>query len=160
MNKWFATAVAGLVLISIQAVGVEPAYADWQYTHWGMTPSQVVAASGGTVRRIKPDGKNEIHLVPKCQGKFLSGHFHFIADFYFDRKTDGLAEIALMDIPDQPSELLKAFEKKYGAWTNGTVWIDRRANYSIEFRFLKSSLTPPISMIVYKPLRSQSDKGL
>ena len=31
-----------------------PAGAHWQYSKWGMTPDQVVAASKGTVQRVDP----------------------------------------------------------------------------------------------------------
>jgi hypothetical protein len=32
-----------------------PAKADWQFTKWGMTPGQVVAASRGSAVRLPPD---------------------------------------------------------------------------------------------------------
>jgi hypothetical protein len=38
---------------TLGAVGVaQPSLAHWQYTHWGMTPNEVVAASNGKARLV------------------------------------------------------------------------------------------------------------
>lgn len=50
------------------------AHADWQYTRWGMTPEQVVAASGGQARLLPERSRPRIPpLITVAQGEFTDG---------------------------------------------------------------------------------------
>jgi hypothetical protein len=38
------------ILFGLAMIASAPAFADWQWTHWGMTPEEVVAASYGSAK--------------------------------------------------------------------------------------------------------------
>ncbi|OAP43202.1 hypothetical protein ATC00_04705 [Sinorhizobium americanum] len=67
-------------------LGSSAAQADWQYTRWGMTEQEVVAASEGQARKPKrPDtyeGGSPLHLL---EAPYKTGDFAFVAKFNFDR---------------------------------------------------------------------------
>jgi hypothetical protein len=42
-------------VIAVALLWATPVHADWQYTKWGMTPEQVIEASGGRVSKIPED---------------------------------------------------------------------------------------------------------
>lgn len=51
--RWTRSAAFAKVFAAVLA-GAPAARADWGFTHWGMTPEQVVGASGGTAHLIAP----------------------------------------------------------------------------------------------------------
>jgi hypothetical protein len=72
-----------------------PAAADWQYTRWGMSPEQVVAASNGAVRLgPPPQGKTYDKLTGRALGNHEADGATFHAFFHFDA-ANGLAKVAL-----------------------------------------------------------------
>jgi hypothetical protein len=72
-----------------------PAAADWQYTRWGMSPEQVVAASNGMVQLgPPPQGKTYDNLTGRALGKHERDGATFLAFFHFDA-ANGLAKVAL-----------------------------------------------------------------
>jgi len=75
-----------------------PAKADWQYTKWGMTPAQVLTASGGQAT-CKTLSAKEIAASPslllECSGWYQVGKFKFIALFGFDKQDHQLQEVTL-----------------------------------------------------------------
>jgi hypothetical protein len=71
------------------------ARADWEYTRWGMTPDQVVAASGGAVGLgAPPEGKTYERLEGLARGRHQVDGATFDAYFHFDQ-AGGLAKVAL-----------------------------------------------------------------
>jgi hypothetical protein len=74
---------AGLLL----AVGLAaPARADWQYTHWGMSPEAVVAASKGTATRnltTNDASGGFIGATNLLVAPYNSGDYQFRAVFAF-----------------------------------------------------------------------------
>lgn len=85
----FAIVCAAVVLAA-------EARADWEYTRWGMTPDEVVAASRGAARLgAPPKGKT---YLPKLIGRALGTHqvdgARFDAYFHFD-SANALAKVAL-----------------------------------------------------------------
>jgi len=123
-----------------------PARADWQYTRWGMTPEQVVAASHGNALLVPKTRKNDDRLA---LGIYKVGHFEFAVFFKFGKY--GLSEVELSDVRDK-KEVLQALQEKYGMWSPGTIWIDHADNFSVgtdegEFTF-------------YRPLHDVEKRGL
>ena len=58
-----------------------PAHAHWENTRWGMTPEQVVAASGGQARLLPERSRPRIPpLVTVAQGEFLDHAYRTFAD--------------------------------------------------------------------------------
>ncbi len=81
------------VLFATSAVlAASPARADWQYTRWGMTPEQVVAASGGAAELLPPSERRTVSpLVSSVDGTFEDGPLALRTVFSFDIKGGGLA---------------------------------------------------------------------
>jgi hypothetical protein len=72
-----------------------PAAADWQYTRWGMSPEQVVAASRGAVQLgPPPSGKSYENLTGRARGVYTEAGASFDAYFHFDAEAR-LARVAL-----------------------------------------------------------------
>jgi hypothetical protein len=75
-----------VVPIALPLLLVTPAHANWQYTKWGMTPEQVIDASGNTVSKIPADqqrGKSRPGFVGLLSGVYSTGDFSFRVDFQF-----------------------------------------------------------------------------
>ncbi len=68
-----------------------PARADWQYTKWGMTPEQVVAASGGKAELLPAQRRPPIpSLETVASGEFQDGALTLRTTFSFNA-VGGLA---------------------------------------------------------------------
>jgi hypothetical protein len=68
-----------------------PALADWQYTRWGMTPEQVVAASRGKVALLPEARRPRVPpLVTAASGKFTDGTLVLRTVFSFAIAGNGL----------------------------------------------------------------------
>jgi len=82
-----------LVVLAVAALS-GTARADWQYTKWGMTPEQVVRASGGKVSML-PSGERrrveEANLETSATGTFQDGSLPLRVVFSFDTKSGGLS---------------------------------------------------------------------
>jgi hypothetical protein len=98
-----------------------PALADWQYTKWGMTPEQVIAASGGKAVETTAEEQKGKHRpagaktdVP-LKAPFESGRFRFLAFFYFSAPGGRLVGVHLELINSElGAELLESLRQKYG----------------------------------------------
>lgn len=108
---FLAISAAAISLCSPQA-----ALADWQYTKWGMSQEEVVAAAGATGSTLKAINK------PGYAGRILvgpynSGRFSFQATFYFpDRDGGKLASVRLeLENKDTCRDLSLALESAYGS---------------------------------------------
>jgi len=67
------------------------ARADWQYTRWGMTPEQVVAASGGTAELLPVAKRPRVPpLVTAATGETTDGRMQLRTVFSFGIDGAGL----------------------------------------------------------------------
>lgn len=83
-----ATWLAGLAALLTASV----ARADWHYTRWGMTPEQVVAASGGKAELLPPKRRPRISpLETAASGEFQDGAMQLRTAFSFSTDGGGLA---------------------------------------------------------------------
>jgi hypothetical protein len=83
-----ATWLAGLAALLIAPA----ARADRQYTKWGMTPEQVVAASGGKAELLPPKRRPRIPpLETAASGEFQDGAMQLRTAFSFNTDGGGLA---------------------------------------------------------------------
>ncbi len=82
-----------LWLTGIAALLIGPAaHADWQYTKWGMTPEQVVAASGGKAALLPAARRPRIPpLETAASGEFQDGALELRTAFSFNTDGSGLA---------------------------------------------------------------------
>lgn len=132
----------------IATFGATPALADWQYTRWGMTPDQVIAASGGAVHR-KSLTEQEINasfaqagLADLLEGTYSAGGRSFDATFRFART--GLETVLLRF--DEPAgtaacsglrdDLLGSYGTPVEERRGVTTWLDRRSGNRVSYTSL------------------------
>lgn len=104
--------IAALVVIFTAS----PALADWEYTHWGMTPEQVAAASSGNVK-VLPKSERQAagdQSVFAAMGSFPVGGRSLSVGFMFDTATGGLRCVAYNAMGDDVAMLKERLVEKYG----------------------------------------------
>lgn len=95
-----------------------PAAAHWEYTRWGMTQQQVIAASRGAVRALP---RAERRYVPaarieyRASGEFRSGGLRLTVAFAFDARNGGLVCVSARGDPAQGAALRARIERGFGA---------------------------------------------
>lgn len=139
----------------------ESAHAEWQYTKWGMTPAQVVAASKGAA--ILSTGLAEERYAGadiRATGVYTSGHYRFRTVFYF---VDGkLADIRLKLQGENHYNLKNDLLGVYGTPFKESVslrlttWHDTKKNNRVDLLIIGDSHTT----LEYRPLKSESAGGL
>jgi hypothetical protein len=94
------------------------AHADWQYTRWGMTPEQTLAASKGQLKRCEGgdcSGQTTDQDVAQLFGNYQSGELSFTAFMIFDKRTNTLSRVYLnLNAPEKGDSLIRALRLKYG----------------------------------------------
>lgn len=94
-----------------------PAAAHWEYTRWGMTQQQVVAAARGAVRALPA---NERRAVPaarmeyRAAGEFRAGALRLTVAFAFDARNGGLVCVSARGRAGQGDALLARLERSFG----------------------------------------------
>ena len=94
-----------------------PAAADWEYTRWGMTADQVIAASGGKAKAMPPGryyrndaGGYEISVEGRTRGPP-----RLSIGFQFDLRSGGLQCVISNAVGDDAETLLALMVQRYGA---------------------------------------------
>lgn len=102
---------------SLASVAIGPgARADWQYTHWGMTPEQVVAASGGKATLLAERQRRRLPpFMTAATGTFQDGALALSTSFTFDIASSGLRCVfyGVMDAKDNAA-LEAALTARFG----------------------------------------------
>jgi hypothetical protein len=123
-----------------------PARADWEYTKWGMTVDEVLAASSEKLYRTDKKFQEETRVVVTddnvaalVAGVHTSGRYTFFALLYFDVQSKRLVTVSLKltDI-DSAGDLKRDLQGQYGPPTEGQgshsqIWT-RDGNRIIYFR--------------------------
>lgn len=128
--------VGALLLGSTQS-----ASAGWQQTHWGMSPTEVIAAVGGDAQPAPPAPHEEGRADSLVVSTYQVNAFRFAAEYRFANKK--LAEVRLtLDGPTDKKcyALLFSLSAIYGdqdVYTFGNVhsehWLDIRNGNNINF---------------------------
>lgn len=139
------------------------AHADWQYTNWGMTVDQVVAAAGSQVTATSGTPGDVIEgLAVGAKGTYMIGTEAFPATFYFQH--GGLARVKLAGESDS---VCWALEKKLGdqygspfsrvdaAFMQQVTWKDAGHENRVEFTSFGDSCS-----LYYVPITSDTGSGL
>lgn len=106
-----------LALAAALALAATPAAAHWEFTRWGMTERQVIAASRGAVRALP---REQRRLVPSARmeyratGEFRSGTLALTVAFAFDARNGGLVCVSAQGEPDQAPALRARLERLFG----------------------------------------------
>ena len=169
-RRWAVPALTLVVELSFSG----PARADWEYARWGMSVSEVIAASRGRAMKTTPleQGPSLIST-----GYFLARAQHaaagtqFEVKFYFkDGKLSAVAtspEHASI-VPKLKQELLKEFgeprtkaSKQYGmGMAEEAVWSDSKHGNTVLFRVVDFGTDEgPTATLVYSPLQAQPSPG-
>lgn len=110
MRSLIATAMLALI------VGANPAKADWQNTHWGMSPTRVrsLVVGASDIPKDQIEGLSTKDCIARIRAPYASGVFTFEATLLFDQK-DGLCQVSLQ-LNDRGSaiQLQHSLEEKYG----------------------------------------------
>ena len=107
-----------LILFMVLVAALTPArvWADWQYTRWGMTANDVIAASGRLATKAdnsKEHGTKRLNAL--LSAPYSSGRFSFLTRFLFDKGSDSLARVRLNLLdPELCHDLQGALYSKYG----------------------------------------------
>jgi hypothetical protein len=145
------------------------AYADWQYTRWGMTVEQVSAASKGQLRSCNAVCDKQVTNgeIARLYGPYRSGEFQFTAFAMFDKSTNKLAYMNLkLENSLQGNALIGALRTKYGEPANQTntqlmtmlVWRDARDQ--IDIVTIGPGMPDALTTLAYRPRLTGSNKGL
>jgi hypothetical protein len=99
--------------LTLAVFATSSAYADWQYTRWGMTPEEVIEASQGEAGpssnpRCMNEGKE-----PTLAAPFQTGEFVFEAIFCFKNNLLDWIVLVLAD-ESKSSRLFSSMEGVYG----------------------------------------------
>jgi hypothetical protein len=105
-------------LLFIHSFLIPPAFADWQYTRWGMSSDEIVLASNGAACKIEgkeQEQKSGARFTTLAIGKFSTGPFEFEVSFRTAKGGAALKTVRLnLRNPDQYQELWNAISAKYG----------------------------------------------
>ncbi len=109
-----AGVLTGMLLL---ACSPSAAMADWAYTHWGMTPEQVAAASSGAAKVLPPAQRTryeEDHWELAVEGTFNDGPLRLSVGFTFDTRGGGLKCVMYNVLGADVEVLRAALLKRYG----------------------------------------------
>ena len=94
------------------------AFADWQFTRWGMTAEEIVAASSGRAQLIPEgdrEGKSTSSYDAIALSKFFSGPFKFDVTFGARKGELTLDTVSLkLEDPTGYRQLRETLNAKYG----------------------------------------------
>lgn len=93
--------------------GASAAMADWQYTRWGMSPAEVVAASAGAAQLQRNEGADIRDTKALAAGSYSAGSIKFNVSYLFDGE-ERLSMVSLTpQNPAEECEALIGLAKKY-----------------------------------------------
>jgi hypothetical protein len=139
--NFFTTIMRPLPLLLAMFLNAPAAHADWQYTHWGTTPEQVVAASRGAAQVVPEKNRPKgLPLLTAATGTYQEGSLELRVTFQFKTASNGLACVSYgVNSHDQDDAFKAALVKRYGppqktsgggflgttlSWTTATDQID------------------------------------
>jgi len=108
----------GLLLAGTLAGLAWPAEAHWEFTRWGMTQQQVVAASRGAVRALSSAERRPVpnaRMEYRASGEFRSGTLQLTVAFAFDARNGGLVCVSAQGEAAQADALRARIERLFGA---------------------------------------------
>ena len=144
---WVAVAVGALSA---------PASADWQYTQWGMSADDVVAASDGSVVEVQGSTGEPVRGQDlRANGNYSAAGMTFKAQFYFSPLSGGLSAIRLHPenknaCPDLEREISGIYSRI------------GRSEYASTERNLRVRVTNAFDkcFLLYAPVTPNNDTGL
>jgi hypothetical protein len=105
-----------LLLVLAMLLIAPAAHADWQYTHWGMTPEQVLAASRGTAQLVPDkDRPRGLPTLTAATGTYQDGPLPLRVTFQFNTASNGLVCVSYgVNSHDSDDAFKAALVKRFG----------------------------------------------
>jgi len=155
--------VASLLCLAVTA---SQAHADWQYTHWGMSVSEVRAAAPDPVAEAPEGGAASplgvVRLAAAYQAMGLEGRVAFAF------QEDSLSAVVFAFVGKDDERVLFLLQDRYGAPVSSPapddrrelvwLWRDDPSGNNVRYIHFPGSLDP--DMIVYTPIHSAGSGGL
>lgn len=110
-------ALAAAALAAWLAVPAGPAEAHWEFTRWGMTQRQVIAASRGSLRALPPRERRlvtEARMEYRVGGEFRSGDLRLRVVLAFDQRNGGLVCVSARGDAVLAGVLRARLERRFG----------------------------------------------
>lgn len=152
----------------IFALSASPSMADWQYTHWGMTLSELQDAAPADIVMF-PEIENTAPMplgAVRAQAKYEASGLSGFVSFAF--KDDRLSAVAFSFVGKDADLLVMQLQDQYGgpiaqpdiaeAREKIWHWRDERAGNNVRFIHYPGSLDP--DLLLYTPLTINPDTGL
>ncbi len=141
------------------------AFADWQYTKWGMTTEEVITASGNEASTpSKPDiieGGVVEHLL---SAPYSTDSLDFTANFWFGKQNNKLkmVELKLSDV-NRCQHLINQLNLIYGynkpektSLMDFYGWKDEKSGNTVSLMVLSDRICD----LRYQPIAKPTEKGL
>ena len=147
---------------ALLALTSAPAWANWQYTRWGMSSDEVFKAAKGRAAAIpesEQPAQSTVTTIAKLTSTFSFGRFNFHVFFRFDRETGGLFQVALsLDKPADCRLLKQSLVDEYGKpiWdqtlsvVSTAEWLDEKQANGVLYLYL----TTPECSVIYSAIDS------
>jgi hypothetical protein len=106
------------LLLLLASAAASPAAAHWEFTRWGMTERQVIAASRGAVRALPARERRPVpaaRMEYRAAGEFRSGALRLTVAFAFDGRNGGLVCVSARAEAGQAEALRARLERLFGA---------------------------------------------
>ncbi len=146
-------------VLAIMSTG--PALADWQYTRWGMSPREVIEASGGAAKPHNNLADNGPTQRSKVVAPYRSGEHLFRSRFVFDPLDRLIIVMLELSDPSKCPELYRDLTSAYGPPQSFGVgrslpkwWDKKNGNAVLLIDLSKSSCS-----IQYTPLAAPGAPG-
>ncbi len=113
---WTQSPALALVFAAVLA-GAPVARADWGFTHWGMTPEQVLGASGDTAHLIAPAAHTRDvadNWEVAVEGVVCDGGLTLDGGYMFDMRGGGLRCVVYNAAGDDVGKLRDSLLSRYG----------------------------------------------
>ena len=110
-----------LIAVLLMAITTTTTRADWQFTHWGMSPDEAIAASQERAIETSEETRSrqvwERDLTAQLQMPWTSGQFDFQAFLHFTKDTRELAvvELSYRSTHRPGIAVERTMRRKYGA---------------------------------------------
>ena len=103
-----------LAVCALSVVAAVHARADWGYTRWGMSPEQVVSASGDKAKSVAPIDRGLGRIL--LQGEDVIEGMTFTSSFVFRERKLTAVELALdRCAQDQQAKIQALLMRRHGA---------------------------------------------
>lgn len=127
VTMFFSNIIAFAAAVAVSTIAPSQSAGDgWNYTRWGMTPEEVVAASNGAARLHSPPPVTGATGMILAIGTLPGGAFEFEVSFVFDQSR----RLTHVNLKAPPSECPPVIRELYRVY--GTPYHSPRSNVAVQ----------------------------